>query len=86
MDPHRDAPPAARWWYRGPADVRVHPLFALGVIVVLVLGVSSLHLLWWFPVTFVLGIVMLMFPAGVHFTMTCLALLAGPKSGHDSQH
>lgn len=58
-------------------------LFALGVIVVFVLDVSSLHLLWWFPVTFVLGIVVLTFPAGVHFTMNCLALLAGPKPHHD---
>lgn len=59
-------------------------LFALGIIFVLVLGLSSLHLLWWFPVTFLLGIGVLTFPASVHFTMTCLALLAGPKHHHDS--
>jgi hypothetical protein len=59
-------------------------LFALGIIFVLVLSLSSLHLLWWFPVTFLLGIGVLTFPASVHFTMTCLALLAGPKHHHDS--
>ena len=59
-------------------------LFALGIIFVLLLGLSSLHLFWWFPVTFVLGIGLLTFPAGVHFTMICLALLAGPKHHHDS--
>lgn len=58
----RDAPSAAH------GDIIVPPvfastlLFALGVIVVQVLDVSSLHLLWWFPVTFVPGIVVLTFP------------------------
>jgi hypothetical protein len=59
-------------------------LFALGIGVVLALGALPLHLLWWFPVTFVLGVVVLMFPTGVHLTMTGLALLAEPKSHHDA--
>lgn len=54
-------------------------LFALGIIFVLVLGLSSLHLLWWFPVIFVFGNGVLMFPAAVNVTMTCVALLAGPN-------
>lgn len=36
-------------------------LFVLGVIAVLVMSVSPLHLLWWLPITFVLGMVALMF-------------------------
>jgi hypothetical protein len=37
-------------------------------------------------VTFVPSIVMLTFPAGVHFTMTRLALSAGPEPDHNSRH
>jgi hypothetical protein len=40
-------------------------LFGLGVIAVIVLGASPLHLLGWFPLSLVLGIVVLTFPAGV---------------------
>lgn len=44
-------------------------LFALGIVAVIVLGASPLHLLWWFPLSFVLGVVVLTFLAGVTFTM-----------------
>jgi hypothetical protein len=59
-------------------------LFAVGIGAVLALDASPLHLLWWFPVTFVLGLVVLMFPTGVYLTMNGLALLAGPKPHRDS--
>jgi hypothetical protein len=59
-------------------------LFAFGIGVVLALDASPLHRLWWFPRTFVLGIIVLTFPCGVRLTMTGLALLAGPKSHRDS--
>lgn len=53
-------------------------LFALGIAVVISFGLSSLHLLWWFPISGVLGIGLLVFPSGVHLTMSAMALLAGP--------
>jgi hypothetical protein len=59
-------------------------LFGLGVIAVIVLGASPLHLLGWFPLSLVLGIVVLTFPAGVTFTRACLGLLAGLKPRQDS--
>jgi hypothetical protein len=61
-------------------------LFALGIVAVIVLGASPLHLLWWFPLSFVLGVVVLMFPAGVTFTMACLGLLAGLKPMQNSSN
>jgi hypothetical protein len=56
----------------------------LGIVAVIALGASPLHLLWWFPLSVVLGVVVLMFPAGVTFTMACLGLLAGLKPRQDS--
>jgi hypothetical protein len=53
---------------------------------VIVLGASPLHLLWWFPLSFVLGVVVLTFPAGVTFTMACLGLLAGLKPMQNSSN
>lgn len=61
-------------------------LFALGIVAVIVLGASPLHLLWWFPLSFVLGVVVLTFPAGVTFTMACLGLLAGLKPMQNSSN
>jgi hypothetical protein len=71
-------------------DIVVPPMFAstllfgLGIVAVIALGASPLHLLWWFPLSVVLGVVVLMFPAGVTFTMACLGLLAGLKPRQDS--
>ena len=71
-------------------DIVVPPMFAstlrfgLGIVAVIALGALPLHLLWWFPLSVVLGVVVLMFPAGVTFTMACLGLLAGLKPRQDS--
>ena len=70
-------------------DIVVPPMFAstllfgLGIVAVIARGASPLHLLWWFPLSVVLGVVVLMFPAGVTFTMACLGLLAGLKPRQD---
>lgn len=58
-------------------------LFALGMALLLLLGGSVLHLLWWFPVSAVLGVLLMMFPGWTHFNMACLGLLAGLKPMKD---
>ena len=58
-------------------------LFALGMALMLVLGVSRLHLLWWFPVSAVLGVLLMAFPSWTTFNMACLGLLAGVKPMKD---
>lgn len=52
-------------------------ILALGIIVVLVTGMSPLHLIWWFPCSFILGLVVLVFPLGTHLLLRFLVLLAG---------
>ena len=47
-----------------PPLVAATLVFALGIIVVIMTGVSPLHLLWWFPCSFIVGLVMLVFPLG----------------------
>ena len=54
-------------------------VFLLFILVVWAMGVSSLHLLWLFPLSFVLGVAILLFPAGQQLVMACLGLLAGLK-------
>ena len=54
-------------------------VFALSIVLVVILGASPLHLLWLFPLSFLLGFMMLLFPLGVHLIMACLGLLAGLK-------
>jgi hypothetical protein len=71
-------------------DIVVPPLFAstwlfgLGIVAVVALSASPLHLLGWFLLSVVLGVVVLMSPAGMTFTMACLGLLAGLKPRQDS--
>ncbi len=71
-------------------EIVVPPLFAatlvfiLFILVVWIMGASPLHLLWWFPLSFVLGIAVLLFPAGQLLVMACLGLLAGLKGRHES--
>jgi membrane protein CcdC involved in cytochrome C biogenesis len=66
-------------------EIVVPPLFAatlvfiLFMLVVWAMGASLLHLLWLFPLSFVIGIAVLLFPAGQQLVMACLALLAGLK-------
>ena len=51
-------------------EIAVPPLFAatlvfiLFILVVWIMGASPLHLVWSFPLSFVLGIAILFFPAG----------------------
>jgi hypothetical protein len=59
-------------------------MFALGMVGLLLLGGSALHLLWWFPVSAVLGVLLLMVSRGwTHFNMACLGWLAGLKPMKD---
>jgi hypothetical protein len=60
-----------------PPMVAATLVFALGIIVVIVTGVSPLHLVWWFPCSFVIGLVVLVFPLGTHLLLRFLVLLAG---------
>lgn len=68
-------------------EIVVPPLFAatlvfiVFILVVWAMGASPLHLLWLFPLSFVLGIAVLLFPAGQQLVMACLGLLAGLKGG-----
>jgi len=52
-------------------------LFALGIPLLLGIGASPLHLLWWFPLGAVLGVLLLASPLWVRFNMACLSVLAG---------
>ncbi len=60
-----------------PPLVAATLIFALGIIVVIVTGVSPLHLVWWFPCSFIIGLVVLVFPLGTHLLLRFLVLLAG---------
>jgi hypothetical protein len=60
-----------------PPLVAATLVFAFGILVVLVTGVSPLHLVWWFPCSFVIGLVGLMFPVGTPLLLRFLVLLAG---------
>ena len=66
-----------------PPLVAATLVFALGVIVVLVTGVSSLHLLWWFPCSFIIGLVVLVYPLGTQLLLHFLVLLAGPIESNE---
>ena len=59
-------------------------VFILFILVVWIMGASPLHLVWLFPLSFVLGIAILFFPAGQRLVMACLGLLAGLKRRHES--
>ena len=72
-------------------QVVIPPLFAatlvflLCILVVVAIGVSPLHLLWLFPLSFVLGLVLVLFPPGVRLTLACLVLLAGLNNFDEPQ-
>lgn len=72
-------------------QVVILPLFAatlaflVCILVVVAIEASSLHLLWLFLLSFVLGLALLLFPPGVKLTLTCLGLLAGLPSLDESQ-
>lgn len=52
-------------------------LFAIGVLLLLGIGASPLHLLWWFPLSVVLGVLLLALPVWVRFNMSYLSWLTG---------
>jgi hypothetical protein len=54
-------------------------VFALCIVAIVVFGLSALHLLWLFPLSAGIGLLMLFFRAGVNFTMVRLGLLASLK-------
>jgi len=56
----------------------------IGLAAITMLDLSPLHLLWWFPLSYVLGALVLFFPIGVSLTMGCLALLAWPSAPQKS--
>ncbi len=58
-------------------------MFALGMAGLLLLGGSALHLLWWFPVSAVLGVLLMVFRTWTNFNMACLGWLAGLKPMKD---
>jgi len=52
-------------------------VFALGVLIGALFALSPLHLLWWWPLSFVFGWVLLILPPTQLFIMACLGLLVG---------
>jgi hypothetical protein len=73
-------------------DIVIPPLvagtlvFALGIIVVMVTGVSPLHLVWWLPCSFIVGLVMLLLPLGTRLLLSFLVLLAMPLESSGLTH
>lgn len=58
-----------------PPLVAANFVFALSIIWVIIFGVSPMHLLWLFPLSFVLGVVLLFFPFGTKLILGFLAML-----------
>ena len=52
-------------------------VFALGVLIGTLFALSPLHLLWWWPLSFVCGAILLMMPPTQLVIMACLGLLVG---------
>lgn len=59
-------------------------ILLLGLAIVAGFDLSPLHLLWWFPLSYVLGALVLFSPIGVRLVMACLALLAWPGAAQKS--
>jgi len=60
-----------------PPFVTATLVFALCIVVVMLTGVSPLHLVWLFPVSFLVGLVLLVFPLGTKLIILFLVLLVG---------
>ena len=50
-------------------------IFALFIVLIITMRASPFHLLWLFPLSLLLGIVILLFPFGRKFIMTFLTIL-----------
>lgn len=67
-------------------QIVIPPLFAatlgflLGLLLIVGSGASPLHLLRLWLLSFVPGLALVLFPAGVKVTLLCLSLLAGMPS------
>lgn len=63
-------------------------VFALAIALILILGLSPLHILWLLPLSAVIGTFILFFPMGVAGVFACMSLLVsirpdrhtGPRS------
>ena len=55
-------------------------IFSVCVIGVITLRISPFHFMWLFPVSYLLGTVVLLFPVVQKTTMTFLLMLAMPRS------
>ena len=55
-------------------------IFILFTISIIIIGASPFHLLWLFPLSLLLGIVVLFFPFGRKFIMTFLTILVTHKN------
>lgn len=72
-------------------DIIVPPLmagtfvFALSLSIVLFIGASPFHLLWLFPLSFLLGTVLLFFPLGAKIMMGFLTAMAKIAIAHEQQ-
>ena len=64
------------------AGLLIFSLFVLGVVI---FGVSPLHLLWLFPVSYGIGTVLLLFPVVQKIVMTFLLVLANPKAWEEEE-
>jgi hypothetical protein len=60
-------------------------VFALSLSIVLFVGASPFHLLWIFPLSYLLGIVLLFFPLTAKIMMGCLTVLAKLAIAHEQQ-
>ena len=59
-----------------PPLVAANFMFALSIILIISFGLSPLHLLWLFPLSFILGLVLLIFPFGTKLILGFLNVLA----------
>ena len=66
-----------------PPMVSATLVFAIFIILILATGLSPLHLLWLFPVSFVLGTLLIVFPICQKLVMRFLDVLGGLGSGVD---
>jgi hypothetical protein len=62
-----------------PPAISATLLFALCIILVLLLRISALHLIWLFPVCFIVGFIILAFPIVQKVVFSFLAILVYRK-------
>jgi len=60
-------------------------IFVLGIIIVAITDISSLHLLWWLPCSFIIGLVILLSFWGQKLVIAGMVLLAMPLERDDAE-